>query len=119
LTTERPNSVGGRRKLKLYENAQSTKWKLGEIHAHIFPRVASGLLPGLASNTWTAASRSADLEYAIMPKRSSEKLSGGLNGPYRPLVLPIVQFYILKRIPYILEKGLKKAVSKFEVTKDG
>jgi hypothetical protein len=119
LTTERPDTVGGRRKLNTIDTTKGVRWKLGEIHAHIFPRVVAGLLPGLASNRWTDTSKYADFEHGILPTRIFEKLSGGKHGPYRPLVLPIVQFYILKRIPYILEKGLKKAVSKMEVTRDG
>lgn len=81
---------------------------LGRIDLVIFPRLAPNLLPMLSGRTWSKTGDGTHLERELLPERTADKLSGGKYGPVRPLVLPIVQFYILNRIPGAVQRRLKQ-----------
>lgn len=83
-------------------------WGLGRITLRIFPKLSPHLMPMLSSRQWIATSNETLLEREFLPPATANKLSGGKHGPVRPLVLPIVQFYILHRIPGAVYKALNQ-----------
>lgn len=100
------------------ESDRSMRVPLGRIRATIFPRLSARLMPGLASGRWTDVLSRSDFEQTYLPTASAgksasiaDKLSGG-RGPYRPLVLPITQFFILNRIPDALARNIDRALGR-------
>ena len=85
---------------------------LGKINIRIFPNIATSLLPGLASRRWSdTGSTNGAMERAMLAPSVALKLAGGGVGgtevPYRPLILPITQFWMLVRIPNAIARALK------------
>lgn len=104
--------------------SRSYKWQLGKITVRMFPLVSPGLMPGLASNQWSKTPDYAKFEKTIVGPDIYKRLVGGPAGmenndykmgeyTYRPLILPIVQFYTLNRIPHVLGTALRKRVAYF------
>lgn len=83
-------------------------WGLGRITLKVFPKLSPHLMPMLSSRRWYETGGGTLLEREFLPPATADKLSGGQHGPVRPLVLPIVQFYILHRIPGAVYKALKR-----------
>lgn len=89
---------------------RSFKFNLGRISVHMFPSISPHLMPMLASGRWSDTSEKASFERAMLPKGVADKLSGGKRGTYRPLVLPMTQFFILKRIPAAIQVAVSKQI---------
>jgi len=81
---------------------------LGQIHVRIFPKVSSLLLPGLATRRWATVDRSGDFDRSVIRHATGEKLAGSIPGRQRPLLQPIVQFFILYRIPGAIRKAVTR-----------
>lgn len=84
---------------------------LGRIRVSIFPRISPSLLPGLASQRWSETFQQATFEKATLPGTIANKLSGG-RGPYRPLVLPVTQFFVMNRIPGVITAQINKTLGR-------
>lgn len=83
---------------------------LGRIQIQIYPLISPALMPMLASRRWTDVGPHSLFERETMAPMTANKLSGGEHGPYRPLVLPITQFFILHRIPGAISRELKRSL---------
>ncbi len=82
--------------------------QLGDLQVTIFPRLNASMLPMLASGRWTDTNNGY-FEEQFFPNRMGEKLSGpqGRQGKiYRPLVLPILQFFLAYRIPRAINRAV-------------
>lgn len=89
---------------------------LGSIMVHIFPKVTASLLPGLASQRWSEVNMEGDFEREAFSDAEgsfgiAKKLVNKAN-PYRPLVAPAVQFWILNRIPQAIYRRLSTYFNK-------
>lgn len=100
------------RQLRFSEGDRNYKTILGTIKLRIFPRIAPSLLPGLASRRWTDLGGTwGAMERATLPPGVSKKLApegSGARLPYRPLILPLTQFWMLVRIPNAVGLALQK-----------
>lgn len=81
---------------------------IGRLTVTIFPRLSPMLAPGLSTRRWTDVDKSGAMEKAIFSgTRTAQKLVNRMS-PYRPLVAPTVQFFILNRIPNQIRRTLLK-----------
>lgn len=85
---------------------------INKIKIKMFPRIAPALLPGLASRRWTDTGNTyGAMERATLPAGVANKLAPAGDGaqlPYRPLILPLTQFWMLVRIPNAIGLALRK-----------
>lgn len=101
------NTTGLSRSLALKIDSD-VKFELGRINVSIFPKIDPSLMPMMASRQWADVTPRATFERAMLPEGVANKLSGG-RGPYRPLVLPLTQYFMLVRIPGALRSQISKA----------
>lgn len=79
---------------------------LGSISVNIFPRLTPALAPMLSTRQWTSTN-GGKLEASIFSgTRTAAKLLNRRNS-HRPLVTPVVQFFILVRIPNAIRRNLQ------------
>lgn len=97
------------RTIRSREGRRELDIELGRIQVQIFPRISPALMPMLASGRWTDTPKRAAFERAMLPKGVADKLSGG-RGPYRPLVLPITQLWIIHRIPGAISREIDRSL---------
>lgn len=87
----------------IQKDGRGYKFYLGKIRIKIFPDISRALLPGLASRRWIdTGTTKGSMERAMLPPSIAKKLAPQGDGSqlaYRPLVLPITQFFMLIRIP--------------------
>lgn len=83
---------------------RTLRWVLAELDIVIFPGIKPNLLPMLASQRWTSSSGGA-LERWLIPGKGGEKLAGP-QGFHRPLLTPLIQFWLAFRIPRALELAI-------------
>lgn len=90
----------------------------GSITVSIFPNLAKAMLPALASGSgrWTdlGTGRGGEIENYIFEGNQEivQKLVNK-NHPYRPLLLPVIQFWMLVRVPNaifgVLQEHIRRA----------
>lgn len=89
---------------------------LGSMEIQIFPKIAKHLMPMLSSHRWSDVGswgQQGNFERAMMPNSDGAKATvanklTNSNGSYRPLVLPVVQFWLAVRIPNAIFRRLKE-----------
>lgn len=86
----------------------NSKWILGELEVHIFPGISAALLPMLASNRWTADTGGM-FEATMFRGDMRDKLMGPPNS-HRPLIQPLVQFWIAFRIPKSIQDAINRTM---------
>lgn len=109
---------GGDRILKVFETGGDNgdqKSVIGRLSVNIFPGVSSALLPALTANTWTAGT-TAHLEASLFEDRKVLYKLTNPKGTYRPLFLPILQFFILSRIPARVRAVVNEFIQNREVS---
>lgn len=87
----------------------SDKKLLGRFTITVLPRLATHLMPGLSSRRWSDAG-SKEFDRTTFGDKIGHKLVGGKHVPYRPLALPIIQFFTLVRIPGAVRSQLNKSI---------
>jgi hypothetical protein len=80
---------------------------MGDVNIRIFPKISSLLLPGLASRRWADVDRDGRFDKAVIGGKTGEKLAGPIPGQQRPLLQPIVQFFILYRVPIAIRRAVE------------
>lgn len=80
---------------------------VGALTVRIFPSVAPSMLPGLASGRWMDTLADAGFERSVFSDLATEDKLANKDNPYRPLVAPAVQFWILTRIPQAIFRRLR------------
>jgi hypothetical protein len=81
---------------------------LGALRIHIFPRIGPALLPGLASGRWTQTTTDGRFERQLFGNAQWVRKLAGPPGRQRPIMQPVVQFWILHRIPRAIVPVLQK-----------
>ena len=98
-------------KLKKYRRSTVTRaWVLGDLEINIFPNIAAALLPMLASHRWSDESQGA-FEETFFRGEMQEKLVGP-PGRHRPLIQPLVQFWMAFRIPAAINRSIRAEFKK-------
>ena len=78
----------------------------GRINVTMFPRLTPSLAPMLSTRDWTS-SNGGQMERVIFSgTRTADKLLNRAN-KHRPLVTPVVQFFMLVRIPNAIRRNLQ------------
>lgn len=85
-----------------------TKHVLGDITVTIFPSLSMAMVPMLASGRWTDHN-DGEFEKKFFRGDMAEKLAGP-DGKHRPLILPLIQFFMAFRIP----RAIKEAVEAWQ-----
>jgi hypothetical protein len=80
---------------------------LGRIEIDIFPKIAEGMLPMLSSGRNWGATNDGAFDREMFPEEVAKKLADHAKS-YRPLILPITQFWMLVRIPNAILWRLKR-----------
>lgn len=88
-------------------DARRVKILLGRIRLRVFPALSQSLMPGLASSRWTNVGRQTYFERSVFSRNMAYRMTNP-QGVYRPLVLPIVQFFTLVRIPAAITNVINK-----------
>ena len=88
-----------------------SKLLLGRVEVTMFPRLSPALAPMLSTRRWTDAGRGGMERQMFAGTRTMHKLING-NRPYRPLVSPVVQFFMLVRIPNAIRRALNNYLSR-------
>jgi hypothetical protein len=97
-------------------NQLSVKTALGRIHIAIFPEIAPMMMAMLSGRNWSDVGlEGRTFDKAMFPEGVASKLTNP-KGPYRPLVLPIVQFYTAVRIPGAILKSLGQEINAIKVS---
>lgn len=88
---------------------------LGSVTVEIFPRLATSLLPMLSSNRWSD-SGDGDLERALFPGKSSSMGAKLVNksNPYRPLLTPVIQYWIALQMPDTILRRVRARFNRSE-----
>lgn len=81
------------------------RFVLDEIEVKIYPNLRPNLIPMLASQRWTT-SNNGDFEKQFFRGKMGEKLAGP-EGFHRPLMLPLIQFWMAYRIPRSIELAVE------------
>lgn len=81
---------------------------LGKLEVYIFPRISPLLLPGLASRNWTNVDKTAALEKRVITTVSTKQKLAGQPAYHRPFLQPILQFWVLYRIPRAISMTVNK-----------
>jgi hypothetical protein len=87
---------------------------LGGVKIKIFPKIASSLLPMLSSGRWTDGG-DGRFEHTYLTKSAANKLVGNQSkkgAPFRPLVLPVTQFFMLNRIPGVVMRSAGQYINR-------
>lgn len=90
---------------------------LGRVEVSMFPRLTPALAPMLSTRRWTDAGSGAMERQMFSGTRAVNKLVNR-NRPYRPLVAPTVQFFMLVRIPSAIKRALSTYLSKAAIRAD-
>lgn len=86
---------------------------MGAIEVTIFPKVDSNLVPLLASGSWMDAFQShGEFERQVLSTADGDAMLAAIkltnrDRPYRPLLLPVVQFWMQIRIPAMIFRTLQ------------
>lgn len=100
VTARAPSGLNAQRPL----TTVSSQWVLGEIDVAIFPNIPFILLPMLASSRWTDDT-GGSFERSFFNGKMAEKLAGPA-GWHRPLIQPLVQFWMAFRIPAVIQQAI-------------
>lgn len=84
---------------------------LAAIRIRILPRMHPGMVKGLRTGDWTDASRELRLERALLDSRSVEKLRGYSKRSFRPLMQPVLAFWVLYRIPRTIRGAIARSLN--------
>lgn len=85
--------------------ARSADIALADIDIKIWPRLSPALIPMLSSRRWTATSRG--FSTAVLGNtRNAKKLEGPTAARHRPLLQPIMQFWLIYQVPQAIKLAL-------------
>lgn len=88
-----------------------TKVALGRVTVTMFPRLSPSMAPMLSTRRWTDSGTGAMEEAVFGGTRTLDKLMNRY-GSYRPLLTPVVQFFMLNRIPAAINRTLQDYIQR-------
>jgi hypothetical protein len=90
----------------LAREAQMTgKMALAHLEIQIFPNISPMLFGMLASRDWTSGANSNFTRTVLGDRQFAQKLDGP-PGAHRPLLQPLTQFWILNRMPSVIQRAI-------------
>lgn len=90
---------------------------LGRVTVTMFPRLTPSLAPMLSTRRWTDSGKGAMERQMFAGTKAAQKLVNKGN-PFRPLVTPTVQFFMLVRIPAAIRNSLNNYLTRTGIRLD-
>ncbi|AKU43543.1 hypothetical protein CPT_Seuss17 [Caulobacter phage Seuss] len=90
---------------------------LGRVSVTMFPRLSPSLAPMLSSRKWTDSGTGKLERQLFAGTRAADKLVNR-NRPYRPLVTPVLQFFMLVRIPSAIKRSVRNYLGRTGIARD-
>lgn len=87
-------------------SGNTAKVILGRVTLTMFPRLSPSLAPMLSTRRWTSSGNGQLERYLFGGTKTMHKFTNG-RGEYRPLLTPVLQFFMLSRIPAAVNASVR------------
>lgn len=98
--------------------SEAARVLMGRVTLTMFPRLSPAMAPMLATRRWTDAGDGAMEKAMFGGTKTLNKLLNRRNA-YRPIITPVVQFFMLSRIPAAVNRAVTDNLRKTNISADG